>query len=50
MRTGIYIDSDNINANGGRRIRYEVIRRYFEASGPVHQMHAYLAVNYPRLI
>lgn len=45
MRTGIYIDSDNFKLNGGRKARYEAIRRFFEASGPVVQMHAYLAFN-----
>jgi uncharacterized LabA/DUF88 family protein len=48
LRTGIYVDSDNISSNGGKRIRYETIRRYYEASGLVTQMHAYLAFDETR--
>ncbi|CRN71157.1 NYN domain protein [Pseudomonas aeruginosa] len=48
LRTGIYVDSDNISINGGKRVRYETIRRYYEASGLVTQMHAYLAFDETR--
>lgn len=45
LRTGIYVDSNNINSNGGSKFQYDTLRRHFEASGTVTQKHVYLAYN-----
>jgi hypothetical protein len=43
MRTGIYIDFDNVASNGLGSIQFGPLRSFFEASGLVSQCHVYLA-------
>ncbi|TWI47264.1 NYN domain-containing protein [Pseudomonas duriflava] len=45
MRTGIYVDSDNISSSGGSYMRYETLRRFYEASSTVMIARAYHAFD-----
>lgn len=43
MRTGIYVDFDNIASNGLGSISFAALRRHYEGCGRVSQLHAYLS-------
>jgi uncharacterized LabA/DUF88 family protein len=45
MRTGIYIDFDNIASNGLGSISFKALREHFEGCGRVTQLHAYLSYD-----
>lgn len=45
MKTGIYIDFDNIASNGLGSIQFEPLRAFYEGSGNVIQAHAYMAIH-----
>jgi len=45
VRTGIYVDSDNISSSGGSYMRYETLRRFYEASSVVTIAKAYHAFD-----
>lgn len=43
MKTGIYVDFDNIASNGLGSLSFTAVRRHYEGAGLVTQAHAYLA-------
>ncbi|GGK02359.1 LabA-like NYN domain-containing protein [Pseudomonas matsuisoli] len=48
MRTGIYIDFENIASNKLGAIDFAALRRFYESTGVVVQAHAYLAIDEQR--
>lgn len=49
LKAGIFIDSENLSRNGGRKFRYDVIRKLVEAQGAtVLRANAYLAFDKKR--
>lgn len=45
MRTGIYVDFENIAYNGLGGISFAALRRHYEGCGRVSQLHAYMAYD-----
>lgn len=45
MRTGIYVDFENIASNGLGSINFSALRKHYEGAGLVGQLHAYLALD-----
>lgn len=45
MRTGIYIDFDNIASNGLGSMVFPALRKHYEGCGRVTQLHAYLSYD-----
>ncbi len=43
MKTGIYVDFDNVASNGLGTVIFSAVRRHYEGAGLVTQAHAYLA-------
>lgn len=43
MRTGIYVDFDNIASNGLGSLSFSALRRHYDGAGLVTQAHTYLA-------
>lgn len=49
LKAGIFIDSENLSYNGGRNMRYEVVRKLVEAQGAtVLRANAYVAFDEQR--
>jgi len=49
LKAGIFIDSENLHRNGGRNLRYDVIRKLVEAQGAtILRANAYVAVDTQR--
>jgi len=45
MRTGIYVDFENLAGNGLGSINFAALRRHYEGAGLVSQLHAYMAFD-----
>jgi len=43
MKTGVYVDFDNIASNGLGSLNFSAVRRHYEGAGLVTQAHVYLA-------
>ena len=49
LKAGIFIDSENLSYNGGRNMRYNVVRKLVEAQGAiVLRANAYVAYDEQR--
>lgn len=49
LKAGIFIDSENLSANGGRNMRYNVVRKLVEAQGAtILRANAYVAFDEKR--
>ncbi len=50
VKIGVFVDSENIRRNGGRNLRYDVLREYAARDGGLAQrLNTYLAVDEDRL-
>jgi uncharacterized LabA/DUF88 family protein len=50
MRVGVYVDAENIRRNGGRNLRYDVLREYAaRGKADVLRLNTYLAVDDERM-
>ncbi len=45
MRTGIYVDFENISSNGLGSIQFRELRKHYEGLGPVTQVYVYMAYD-----
>ena len=49
LKVGVFVDAENIKANGGYQLRYDILRRFAERSGgTVLRMNTYLAFDQER--
>jgi uncharacterized LabA/DUF88 family protein len=49
LKVGVFVDAENIKANGGYQLRYDILRRFAERSGgTVLRLNTYLAFDQER--